>query len=581
MSDADIQPVVTRFAPSPSGALHVGGARTALFNWAFARKHRGRFILRIEDTDQARSSAQSTRGIIDDMIWLGIDWDEGPDPETDDPYPIESQLGDAGPYFQSQRLDIYRAHLQKLIDSGRAYECFKTKDELDADRAAAKAKKRDYRYDPTDMLNASDAQKQAWRDEGRPSVWRFRAPGKDITVHDEVLGEVTVTAAQLDDLIIFKADGFPTYHFAVVVDDALMGVTHVIRGQEHLNNAPKHVALMEALGFDRPKFAHLPLIFNPDGSKMSKRDKAKAARHLFDQIPQSERDAFIEDAIWFSTVGTPDDEKDARHVEITGRLEMFLDKRSDDLFIAILLAQRLKANLPEIDVMDFRENGYLPEVLVNYLALLGWNPGENHERFDQTFLAHEFSLERVGKSNAKFDRDKLRAFNADSIREQLSMDNFESKVRDLVKLKPQYQKYVDVLSDQFSNFTAQYQVRSVTVEDPYVQGAFFVADDDAIVFDDKAVKKVLHKNDGEGLTWLAKFHDELTKLEPWTGEAAHSLIKTFCETNEIGMGKVAQPLRVAISGGTVTPPIDATLEILGRNRTLQRIARCIKVCANP
>lgn len=553
MSDEASQPVVTRFAPSPTGALHVGGARTALFNWAFARKHHGRFILRMEDTDQARSSSESTRGIIEDLSWLGIDWDDGPDPEIEDPYPADNQLGDNGPYFQSQRLNIYRDHLQKLVDAGRAYECFKTKEELDAARAAAKAQKLNFKYDPTDMLAATDAQKQAWRDEGRPSVWRFRSPDTDITVKDEVLGDVTVTAAQLDDFVIFKADGFPTYHFAVVVDDALMGVTHVIRGQEHLMNAPKHVALMDALGFAHPKFAHIPLIFNPDGSKMGKRDKAKVAR-------QAAKAA----------------ELTADAIEIdTDRYAAFLKKKNDDLDIAVAIAAQLNIPLPEIEVADFRTNGYLADVLVNYLSLLGWNPGDDVERFDQNFLSRKFSLDRVGKSNSKFDRDKLRAFNADSIREHLSVDGFEAKVRDLVKYKPDYQYLIDRLGDQFFNFTVQYQMRSVTLEDPFIQGAFFVVDDDTIEFDEKAVNKVLLKNDSEGVAMLCKFAVALQQLEPWTGEAAHELIKTFCEQNDVGMGKVAQPLRVAISGTTVTPPIDATLEILGRDRTLKRIELCL------
>ena len=229
------KPIVTRFAPSPTGALHVGGARTALFAWAYARQHDtiggGKFIIRIEDTDQKRSSPESTRSILRDLLWLGLNWDEGPNPAADDPY--ADQLGTNGPYFQSQRLDIYSKYINQLIEAGLAYE-----------------------------------------DDG---AIRFRMD-KDIAFSDEVFGELKFASADLEDFVIRKADGFPTFHMAVVIDDALMGVTHVIRGQEHLSNTSKHVALIDALGFTRPTYVHLSSIMNPDGSKMSKRDKAKVAR---------------------------------------------------------------------------------------------------------------------------------------------------------------------------------------------------------------------------------------------------------------------------------------------------------------
>ena len=247
--------IVTRFAPSPTGYLHIGGARTALFNWAFARRHGGTFILRIEDTDKARSTPQATRQIIQDLQWLGIDWDEGPPGSSNpdvDVYDIKSQLGSHGPYFQSQRDELYKKYLQQLIDSGRAYE-----------------------------------EKGAWR-------FKMFADGdrKPITVHDLILGDVTKEPGDLEDFIIFKgaASGSgPTFHFANVIDDATMRVTHVLRAQEHLNNTHKHVALFEALGLTPPKYAHMPLIFNPDGTKMSKRDKAKTARNRTEIYPAGDR----------------------------------------------------------------------------------------------------------------------------------------------------------------------------------------------------------------------------------------------------------------------------------------------------
>ena len=503
--------VVTRFAPSPTGALHVGGARTALFNWAFARRHGGRFVLRMEDTDQARSTPQSTRSILADLRWLGLDWDEGPPcPEHwDDALaegfdPDASALGDRGPYFQSQRLAIYREHLQRLIDADQAYE-----------------------------------------DEG---AHRFRVPGGDISIADEVLGEVVVKAEQLKDFVIFKSDGFPTFHFAVVVDDALMGVTHVIRGQEHLSNTPKHVALQDALGFDRPRYAHIPLIFNPDGSKMSKRDKAKVARTA------------------------------ARHREwpvltvAPEAYEAFRNKKSDDAAIAEAIAQELNLTLPEIDVLDFRRSGYLPQVLLNTIALLGWSPGNDIERFDLDFLVAHFGLDRIGKSNARFDRDKLFRFNAEAIAALAS-----GKFRRLLTehFKRFHPGCLDRLGDHFDAFAASYQGRSRTLGEPVTIGEFFLADDDAIEYDQKAVKKVLEKNDGEGLTVLGEVVPLLESCGDWSVPGLDTLIKGLAEKKGIGLGRIAQPLRVAVSGGTVSPPIGDTLTILGRQTTLERIKRCL------
>ena len=274
------KPPVTRFAPSPTGMLHIGGARTALFSWAYARGRGGKFLLRIEDTDQARSTPEATRRIVEDLAWLGLDWDEGPDADAvaagGDPY--ENTIGDHGPYFQSQRLPTYADAVATLLESGRAYRCYKTPEQLTAERDAARAAGKPYKYDRGESTSLSDAQIAEYEAEGRPFVIRFRVPDEDVVVHDEVLGDVVTAAAELEDFVIQKSDDFPTFHLAVVCDDEAMNVTHVIRGQEHLNNTPRHVALQDALGFRRPTYAHIPLIFNADGSKMSKRDKAKAAR---------------------------------------------------------------------------------------------------------------------------------------------------------------------------------------------------------------------------------------------------------------------------------------------------------------
>ncbi|MCG8551187.1 MAG: glutamate--tRNA ligase, partial [Desulfobacterales bacterium] len=321
MMSEQTEKVVTRFAPSPTGFLHVGGARTALFNWAYARAHGGQFILRIEDTDKARSTAEATKAIIADMKWLGLDWDQGPALGSDngdsewDPY--STQIGENGPYFQSQRGDLYQAAIDKLFELGRAYYCFKTAEELDAARKAARAAKKPYQYDPADALaiNADKAKLEEYLASDRKRVVRFKMPEHDVVVKDEILGDVVVAREELEDFIIVKADGGPTFHMANIVDDNAMGVTLVIRGQEHLNNTPKHVALYEALGLKAPKFAHIPLIFNSDGSKMSKRDKGKAAR------------AAAKDAKLDGVEGIDE-----------ALFKGFIDKKNDEIPVAIAIA---------------------------------------------------------------------------------------------------------------------------------------------------------------------------------------------------------------------------------------------------
>ena len=257
--------VRVRFAPSPTGYLHIGGARTALFNWLLARKHGGEIVLRIEDTDQKREVGDSLSKILDDLRWLGLDWDEGPEAG-----------GDGGPYFQSERLESYSESCRKLLDAGHAYYAFDTPEELTALRDQAKREKRQFKYARPDSFPTHQDAERA-RAAGKPVVVRLKMPDHgNITVHDVIVGDMVLQHGEMEDFIIQKADGFPTYHFACVVDDELMNITHVLRGQEHLINTPKHIALQRALGFRTPVYAHLPIIFNMDGSKMSKRDKAKA-----------------------------------------------------------------------------------------------------------------------------------------------------------------------------------------------------------------------------------------------------------------------------------------------------------------
>lgn len=546
--------VFTRFAPSPTGHLHVGGARTALFCWAFARGRQGSFLLRVEDTDQKRSSEAAVAGILEDLAWLGIAWDEGPQHAG-----LGGDPRSVGPFFQADRVDVYNAALAGLLEQGRAYPAFETAEELEAKRKAAQDANQTYRYDRA-ALKIPQEERMSRMLAGEPHVVRFRAPDHDVVVADSVLGEVRFAAGELDDFVIRKADGFPTYHFAVVVDDEAMGVTHVLRGQEHLQNTPRHVALQQALGYRTPVYAHLPLIFNPDNSKMSKRDKDKAVR------------AFCkEQKITSPPAGTIDAASFAAWMD---------DKRSqlatDDLRA---LADAIGFAPPEIDVEDFRRSGYLPHVLCNYLALLGWNPGEKNEdgtdleRFSMEYLAGKFDLHRIGKSASKFDREKLMAFNADEIQNRMTDTQFGHAWREW--LERYDRKTLDALGDRFGMAAAAARQRTRALRE--AAGVVAFALQDRVEFDEKAAQKVLLKNDGEGLAALRALVQILESVQPFEASTIEASIKEWCEQHGQGMGKAAQPLRVAVTGGTVSPGLGQTLELVGREGVLARIERCVSV----
>lgn len=545
--------VVTRFAPSPTGHLHIGGARTALFCWAFARRHEGRFLLRIEDTDQARSSESASRGILEDLAWLGIDWDEGPEYQADGRL-IGGDPRSVGPFFQSQRADVYADHFNRLIERDLAYHAFETTEELEAKRKAAVARKQQYRYDRA-ALSIPRAERLRRAAAGEPHVLRFLMPDRPIVIHDEVLGNVTFGEEQLEDFVIRKADGFPTYHFAVVVDDECMGVTHVLRGQEHLINTPRHVALQRAFGFRTPTYAHLPLIFNPDGSKMSKRDKDRVVREAAIKINLSSSP--VASLAW--------DRVD----------EWLRDKRAQlELDALVELARAIHVHLPEINVEDFRASGYLPEVVCNYVALIGWNPGENVERFGRDFLARHFDLSRIGKSNARFDREKLLAFNADAIG-AMTDDAFIDALREwAARYEPDLMARLDERTLPIVARAARPRAR--TLSDVRSVLAFALAEDHAIDFDPNAVEKVLRKNGGEGLRVLREIRPELERVEPFEPDAIEAVVKAFCDARSLGMGKAAQPLRVAVTGSAASPALGDTLALVGRNSVLHRIDRCLK-----
>lgn len=489
-----------RFAPSPTGYLHIGGARTVLFNWLLARKQGGALLLRIEDTDQARNVDDSVGKILDDLRWLGLSYDEGPVVE-----------GPCGPYYQSQRLDIYNKYIHQLLQSGHAYYALETPEQLAEMREAAKRERRSVTYirpNPVPTVAEGEAARKA----GRQIVVRLKMPGQNITVVDEILGEVVLPADQNEDFVIQKGDGFPTYHFACVVDDELMKITHVLRGQEHLMNTPKHIALQRALGFATPRYAHLPVIFNKDGTKMSKRDKEKA-----------------------------------------------------------LAAGKQP---PEIEVHDFRTSGYLPEAIINFIALLGWSPGDDREFFDLAELTQLFSVERVGKTNAKFDREKLLSFNttwATRVSPQRLFDAF----KDFLLCSPGVPDAMRSAADSRLKDILRICAGFRTFTDVVAKSRFLFVDDAAVEFDAQTVAKNLQKNDNAGFTMLRKILSKLEGLAEWTPARIDELLQSLCDETGAGMGAVAQPLRVAVTGNTVSPAIGETLAMLGRDSSLRRIGRCL------
>lgn len=548
---------ITRFAPSPTGHLHIGGARTALLCWAFAQKAGGKFVVRIEDTDQTRSSESSMRGILEDLAWLGIEWDEGPALEFEGKA-IGGDPRGVGPFFQAQRLDLYNKYIRQLIEEGKAYPAFESPEELDAARKEAIAAKAGYKYNRAG-LDVSLEDRIARVDAGEDHVVRLKMPDEAITVHDEILGDVTVEPSEFDDFIIRKRDGFPTYHLAVVVDDALMGVTHVLRGQEHLINTPRHIALQRAIGFETPGYGHMPLIFNPDGSKMSKRDKDKLAKKTVKE--QNIESCPIEGV---------SDEAFAKWLKDKTR-----QLASDDL---IALAKVLGITLPEIDVEDFRAAGYLPGALNNYLALLGWNPktknedGTDLEHFDTEYLAGHFTMGGMSKGQSKFDRVKLLSFNGDAIG-ALTDEEFASTWFAWA------QKYDVELAQRFDaaamlTLAPAVKTRCKTLSDGRGVVGFALVADDAVVYDGKAVHKALIKGEKKGLELLKGFRAVVEGMDDFSAESIEAAVKEYAESQEVGMGKLAQPLRVAATGAGVSPPLGQTLAILGKGSVVARIDLC-------
>ncbi|MEK7383069.1 MAG: glutamate--tRNA ligase [Elusimicrobiota bacterium] len=475
------QKVRTRFAPSPTGFLHIGGARTTLYNWLFARRHGGKFVLRIEDTDEVRSTGDSVTAILDSLKWLGLDWDEGP---------IDERLdkGSFGPYYQMKRVEVYRRHLQQLVDAGKAYRCYCTKEELDEMRRIAQLEKRPPRYEGR-CRALTDAQRAAPEAAGKKFSIRFKMPLEGATVvDDQIRGKVLFENKLLQDLVIWKTTDGPTYNFCCVIDDHLMEISHVIRGDEHLSNTPSQIRIYEALGWKPPVFAHLSMIMGADGSKLSKRHGATS-------------------------------------------------------------------------VLEFRDQGYLPHTMRNYLALLGWSTTDSQQLFTDADLIAKYDLAGCQKSPATFDTVKLQWMNGEYIRQTqidqlitLAMPFLEKA--GLVGLPgPDFKKTVALEQEKFKLLS----------EIPTLIEFFYKP----VQFTQKAMDKVLKAPGVKQV--LLDLADLLKDLAPFEDKALEARIRGFCEEKALKVGQVFHPLRAAVTGRTEGPTLFLLLEIMGKDRVLARL----------
>ncbi len=497
-----------RFAPSPTGPLHIGGVRTALYNYLFARKNKGAFILRIEDTDQARYVQNAEQYIIDALNWCGLDFDEGP-----------GKGGAYAPYRQSERKEIYRQYADRLVQEGHAYFAFDTPQELEAMREKFKSKENPSpQYDHVtrpQMFNSLTLPKEETEQrirEGQPYVIRVKMPESgEVQFQDLVRGEVSFNAALLDDKVLFKSDGMPTYHLANVVDDYLMKITHVIRGEEWLPSTPLHVMLYRFFGWESamPQFTHLPLILRPDGNgKLSKRDGDRLGFPVF---PLNWKDT-----------DTGEESK------------------------------------------GFRERGFLPEAFVNMLAMLGWNPGTEQELFSKEALIEHFSIERIVKSGAKFDFEKAKWFNEQTLRSK-SPEELVMLVKPL--LNSQGIQRDDFFLQKFCSLLIE---RVTFLEDFLTQGAYFFSRPES--YDEKTVKK---RWKPESAAVFSKLIEQLFALEEFSAASLDKFVHEFVEKNQLGMGDVLPLWRVMLSGVTQGPAVFEIGALLGKEEVIARMNAAI------
>lgn len=497
--------VRVRFAPSPTGPLHMGGVRTALFNYLFARKHGGDFLLRIEDTDQNRFVPGAEEYIIESLKWCGLIPDEG-----------VGFGGDFGPYRQSERKPMYKKYADYLIENGFAYYAFDTAEELDELRKAAEAQKEVFSYDLhtrvglKNSLTLSPDEVQQRIQSDNPYVIRFKMPeNREIVEDDLIRGRVSFNTNQLDDKVLFKSDGMPTYHLANVVDDHLMQITHVIRGEEWLPSMPLHILLYESLGIaeTRPRFSHLPLILKPEGKgKLSKRDGDKMGFPVFPLL-------------W----------KDPE----TGELSR-----------------------------GYREDGYFPEAFINMLALLGWNSGTEQEFFSMDELIQSFDLSRVVKSGARFDPEKAKWFN----RHYLQLKSIE-------ELSALFQpvlaeKGIEIDSTKLNRIIGMIKERCEFVKDMWTQSHYFFQAPES--YDEKTVKSKWKADTSEKLTTIAGF---LSGIDDWKAENIKEKFSTYMTEKDWGFGAVMVPIRLAMVGSSSGPDLFEILEMVGKNETIARITK--------
>ncbi|MCP4107859.1 MAG: glutamate--tRNA ligase [Desulfobacteraceae bacterium] len=461
--------IVTRFPPSPTGYLHVGGARTALFNWLYARRTKGRFVLRIEDTDLQRSTKESVDAIFEALEWLGIDWDDGP-------------------YFQSKRFDIYKEYVQKLLDSGHAYYCSCSAERLEQMRKKAMDSGGKPKYDGTcrdKMLSA-----------GEETVVRFKAPLTGTTVIEDVVkGNIVFQNPELDDFIIQRSDGVPTYNFVVVVDDITMGINTVIRGDDHVNNTPKQILLYKALGSQLPTFGHVPMVLGSDKTRLSKRHGATS-------------------------------------------------------------------------VTAYRDMGYLPDALINYLVRLGWSHGDQ-EFFTREELVEKFNLENIGRSAGIFNPDKLLALNSEHIKTSPPI-GIVSHLRPFVK-----ERDFEADDNYLVKIVKTLNIRSKTLIEMADASVFYLKDE--ISYDEKAANKFLKPSVLESLNLVT---EQLETIDQFNERELEIAFEKVMETTGLKLGKIAQPVRVALTGGTVSPGIFEVIEVLGKDATLSRLRDAVQYIMN-
>ena len=497
--------VRVRFAPSPTGPLHIGGVRTALFNYLFAKKNHGTFILRIEDTDQTRYVEGAEQYIVDSLNWCGIPFDEGPDKNEK-----------FGPYRQSERKDIYKKYAEQLVNSGNAYYAFDTAETLDFHRKDHEAKGKTFIYNwhnrlkLNNSLTLTDEEIQKKINSGDDYVIRFKSP-QDETLYlkDIVRGDITIDTNILDDKVLFKSDGMPTYHLANIVDDHLMEITHVIRGEEWLPSLALHYQLYEAFGWEKPEFAHLPLILKPTGKgKLSKRDGDKLGFPVFP----------------------------------------------------------LQWNSNEADGVSigYKEEGYFPEALINFLAFLGWNPGTEQEVFSLEELTEAFELERVHKAGARFDPDKIKWFNHQYM--QLQNDN---ELADIFKTTQAQLKEIDI--NYISLVVGLIKERATFISDFWDLSSFFF--EAPKHYDEKTFTKIVTNDTRELMSELSQV---ISHISDFTVENIQTDVKAWIGKKGVGFGKVMQPLRLALVGAMQGPDVFEIIFMIGKAETVQRIENLVQ-----